>query len=49
MVEAEGLRTQGSKDEGDRTVLVNGLRRLKKIREEEEKTLAKDKKRTKSF
>ena len=36
MVTAEKLRTQGSKNEGNRRVLVNGRRRFKKIREEEE-------------
>ena len=30
-------RTQGSKDESDRTALVSGLRRLKHFRDEEEK------------
>ena len=37
----EELQTQGRKDDYDRTVLVNGLKRLKKIRDEEEKHLKK--------
>ena len=34
--QAEELRTQGSKDDKNRKVPVDGLRRLKKIRDEEE-------------
>ena len=37
----EELQTQGRKDDYDRTALVNGLKRLKKIRDEEEKHLKK--------
>ena len=36
LIRAEELRTQGCKDERDRTVLVNGFRRINEIREEEE-------------
>ena len=41
----EELQTQGSKDEYDKTVLVSGLRRFKKIRDEEEEKLLKKVKR----
>ena len=36
LIIAEELRTQGSKDDRNRQVLVKGLRRFKKMREEKE-------------
>ena len=38
---AEEVQTQGSKDDCDRTALVNGLRRLGKMEDEEEKQVKK--------
>ena len=46
---AEELRTQGSKDENDRTALVNGIRRLNKLRDDEEKHLKKVKETLSSY
>ena len=39
---AKEVQTHGSKDEYDSTALVSGLRRLKKIRDEEGKHLKKE-------
>ena len=39
---AEELQMHGSKDEHDSTALISGLRRLKKIRDEEGKHLKKE-------